>query len=791
MKEKIFNKWLVLFILIQPLFDVITSFMTKFGISVTVGIFVKIIILGLMVFYLLIVDKNKRKLNFLCIGLIFIFCIGNLCCNYHKMQASFVSYAGYLMKYIYFLITLLYFIKWNQNGHMIKLNELRIPFVIIALTMFLSWITGSAFDTYLASSGKSGTSGWFFSGNEIGALLSIIFPITLYNAFYNPKSHKWEIVVAIIIGIALLTLGTKVGLLGYFLTIFGYLVYRILTIKNYKFDYRFAICIVALLIPLFMWKNIPAIHNTQMKYEVLDIDNENITKEEKKERMNYLIYSGRNRYVSQMIEKRKNINILEMVFGTFYLRTDNTILITEQDLYDIYFLFGIFGFLMFIVPFIYLLFNCLKNCFKKIKVKIFDIKLILCLLSLILGIGVSIMSGHTILAPSVSTFLLIIFINFYARCFEKKENTKENLLIGSVHLEIGGIERTLISLLKNINYKKYNVDLMLLKPSGAFFDEIPQEVNVITPYNSKLMKKIVSTNNFICKIIKHLCFNYITGKIFSTNKNYKTAISYSGYYSFVDMYVGSSNASKKIIWVHTDVKYLYDHDLKYQKKFNRVKNKYNKFNLVVGVSEGVKESFESIMPKYKGKVTYMWNLLNFDDPNKTINLKLSGKCKIIAVGRLCTQKRFDKIIKALTLVKEDVIVYIVGDGVLKEQLVDLAHKEKVDNKIEFLGALDNVTSVIKQADLFLSTSDFEGLPTVLMEALLCNVPIVATDVCGNNDIYKYIAPKGSMILCKNDITSISKAITMACHGKTSKNFKFDVKKYNQNILKKFYKLIGD
>ena len=78
-----------------------------------------------------------------------------------------------------------------------------------------------------------------------------------------------------------------------------------------------------------------------------------------------------------------------------------------------------------------------------------------------------------------------------------------------------------------------------------------------------------------------------------------------------------------------------------------------------------------------------------------------------------------------------------------------------------------------------------------MEALLCNVPIVATDVCGNNDIYKYIAPKGSMILCKNDITSISKAITMACQGKTSKNFKFDVKKYNQNILKKFYKLIGD
>lgn len=791
MKEKIFNKWLLFFILIQPLFDVITSFMTKFGISVTVGIFVKVIILGLMVFYLVFVDKNKRKFNFICLGLIFVFCIGNLYCNYDNIRVSFVAYVGYLMKYVYFLVVLLYFIKWYQNGHMIKLNELRIPFVIIALTMVLSWITGSAFDTYLESSGKIGTSGWFFSGNEIGALLSIIFPITLYNAFYNSKSHKWEIVLAIIIGIALLALGTKVGLLGYFLTIFGYLVYRILVIKKYKFDYRFAICIVALLIPLLMWSNIPAIHNTQMKYEVLDIANETITKEEKQERVNYLIYSGRNRYVSQMIEKRKDINILEKIFGTFYLRGDNTILITEQDLFDIYFLFGIFGFLMFIVPIIYLIFKCLKICFKNIKTRFFDIKLIMCLLSLVLGIGVSTMSGHTILAPGVSTFLLIILINFYDRCHKRNEEIKENLLIGSVHMEIGGIERTLISLLKNIDYKKYNIDLMLLKPSGEFFDEIPKEVNVITPYNSKIMKKIVLSNNFICKIMKHLCFNYITGKIFATNKKYKTAISYSGYYSFVDKYIGGSNAVKKIIWVHTDVKYQYDHDLKYQKKFNRVKNKYNKFNLIVGVSEGVQKSFESLMPKYKDKVTYMWNLLSFDDQNKTTNLKLSGNYKIIATGRLCIQKRFDKMLKALALVKDDVMLYIVGDGILKEQLINLAHKEKVDNKVKFLGSLNNVTSIIKQADLFLSTSDYEGLPTVLMEALLCNVPIVATDACGNSDIYKYIAPKGSMILCKNDIHSISKAITMAKHGNISKNFKFDVKKYNKNVLKKFYKLIGD
>ena len=108
-----------------------------------------------------------------------------------------------------------------------------------------------------------------------------------------------------------------------------------------------------------------------------------------------------------------------------------------------------------------------------------------------------------------------------------------------------------------------------------------------------------------------------------------------------------------------------------------------------------------------------------------------------------------------------------------------------------LGEQSNIQSILRQADLFLSVSDYEGLPTVLLESLLCNIPIVATDVCGNSDIYRYIAPKGSMILCKNNIPSISKAILKAYRGSLHKKIKFDLGNYNNENMKKFYKIVGE
>lgn len=792
MQNKIFNKWLPVFILIQPLFDVLTSFMTMAGINVTVGILIKMLILFLMGIYLLFFDKYKRHYNYICFGLIIVLCLGNVYFNLDVLKSHFSEYAGYLMKYVYFIVVLLYFIKWYKNGNSIKLHQFRLPLFIIAMVFLLSWISGTAFATYLPESGKDGSSGWFFSGNEIGALLSIIFPIALYNGLHNPNSHRWENVLTIIIGIALLALGTKVGLLGYFITIIGYLVYRLMTIKKIKLDSKFTIVLVCLIFSGLLWPHIPAVYNTAQRYNDLDIDSELITQEEREEKINYLIYSGRNGYIAKMVQMRKNISAGERLFGKFYEREDKTLFITEQDPFDIYFLFGIVGIILLLVPLLYVIFSSLKICFKEIKVRFFDIKTAMCLLSIILALGVSTMSGHTLLAPSVSTFMILILMAFYVRCRESIDSDdKTKVLIGSVHMEIGGIEKTLINLLKRIDYKKYKVDLFLLKPEGAFLKYLPQNVEVITPYDSKIMRKIVLSNNVVCKVIKHLFFNYYTGSWFTTNREYDVAISYAGYYPFVDAYIGAVKADKRLIWLHTDIEYSYKHDERYRKRFDRTKFKYDKFDKIVGVSEGVKESFEKVLPEYKEKTTYMWNIIDFALNSDKSSIKLDGKYNIVCIGRLCQQKRFDKVIDVASSLPDDIKIYIVGGGELFDSLNASIKEKKLEDKVILLGECKNVQSILKQANLLLSVSDYEGLPTVLMESLICMVPIVATEVCGNKDIYKYIAPKGSMVMCKNNVPSISKAIIKAYNGPKHKSFKFDLNNYNKENMNKFYKIIGE
>lgn len=791
MQDKIFNKWLPLFILIQPLFDVITSFMTTAGFNLTIGIIVKMFILLLMGIYLVFVDKYKRKYNFIFIGILLFLCIGNVVFNFDILKGHFSEYAGYLMKYIYFVLVLFYFIKWYKNGNYIELHKFKLPFIIIALSFIISWITGTAYSTYLGNSDKWGNSGWFFSGNEIGALLGIIFPIALYNGLHNPNCHKWENILTIIIGIALLALGTKVGFLGYFGTIICYIFYRLLIIKKIKLDKKFVFGLLFLLIPLVFWNNIPAIHNTSIRYEHLDINNEQLTEEERNEKMDYLIYSGRSQYVSQIMSFRKNINVGERFFGKIFERDKNNIYITEQDPFDIYFMFGLYGFLIIFSLILYVIISSLIYVIKDIRNNFFDIELVMIFISIVLALGVAFMSGHTLLAPSVSTLMILIMVNLYVRSRVKMNDDKKSILIGSVHMEIGGIERTLISLLKRIDYDKYNVDLMLLKPEGEFYNEIPKEINIITPYDSKFLKKIVLSNNKFCKIIKHLLFNYYTGWLFAINKHYDTAISYSGYYSFVDMYVSYSHANKKLIWVHTDVEYNCKNDEKYFRKFERTKNKYKKFYNIVGVSEGVKNSFDKIMPEYKDKTIFLWNIIDFSENKKNDEILLEGNYKIVTIGRLCKQKRFDKIIDIANDLPGDIKIYIVGGGELYNDLIIKIKEKQLEDKIILLGKQSNVQSILKQAHLFLSVSDYEGLPTVLLESLLCNTPIVATEVCGNSDIYKYIAPKGSMILCKNNISSISKAILKAYKGSFHKKIKFDLENYNDKNMKKFYKIIGD
>ena len=103
---------------------------------------------------------------------------------------------------------------------------------------------------------------------------------------------------------------------------------------------------------------------------------------------------------------------------------------------------------------------------------------------------------------------------------------------------------------------------------------------------------------------------------------------------------------------------------------------------------------------------------------------------IMGIGRLEKQKNFQLLIKAHKLLLERNInnnLVILGQGSQEMYLKSLIQKLSVEKSVIFLGFQENPYKYLKQADIFVQSSIYEGLPTVLIEALVLNIPVVATN----------------------------------------------------------------
>jgi glycosyltransferase involved in cell wall biosynthesis len=100
---------------------------------------------------------------------------------------------------------------------------------------------------------------------------------------------------------------------------------------------------------------------------------------------------------------------------------------------------------------------------------------------------------------------------------------------------------------------------------------------------------------------------------------------------------------------------------------------------------------------------------------------------VVAMGRLVEQKDFATLIRAMARLPEPVRLIILGEGPRRRSLEDLAAQLGVAERVALPGFVDNPYPYLAQADVFASSSRWEGLPTVLIEALAFDTPIVATD----------------------------------------------------------------
>ena len=359
-------------------------------------------------------------------------------------------------------------------------------------------------------------------------------------------------------------------------------------------------------------------------------------------------------------------------------------------------------------------------------------------------------------------------------------------------INCGGAERVLIDILNNFDYSSNEVDLLQIIGGGDLCNEIPEDVNILTAWNSyslnyKFANKlsIKFSNNFLFKrkLQKILC-----------NKKYDVAISFLEGMPLKIHSLVTSVAKRNYSWVHCDI-----YTNPYEKELFRKNDDlcaYNKMDSVICVSSDTKNAFIKRFPNCQSNVNVIYNPLDFTKIKKlsTEYLVNNTDYTIVVVGRLVSQKRIDRVIRIAKKIKEEnlpITIQIIGDGVLKSKLSDYAKSLNIDKHIQFLGYLKNPYPYIKAANLLLSTSEYEGFSLVICEAMCLDIPVVSTKTCGPIEILdnnKY------GILCDQNDDSIYCAIKLLYSDKElsqkySKGGYDRVKMFSiENCMNKIYKL---
>jgi glycosyltransferase involved in cell wall biosynthesis len=148
---------------------------------------------------------------------------------------------------------------------------------------------------------------------------------------------------------------------------------------------------------------------------------------------------------------------------------------------------------------------------------------------------------------------------------------------------------------------------------------------------------------------------------------------------------------------------------------------------VVCCSQGVKKDFDQL---FNSQFT-SYHIYNPVDINfiktKSIEFKPKYSNYLVHVAKFKEQKRHDILIKAYHQSGVKDVLILVGDGPTQERCLELVNDLELNEKVIFVGFQSNHYPFIKHAKLMLLSSDFEGLPTVIMESLALNTPVISTD----------------------------------------------------------------
>lgn len=357
----------------------------------------------------------------------------------------------------------------------------------------------------------------------------------------------------------------------------------------------------------------------------------------------------------------------------------------------------------------------------------------------------------------------------------------KKILFAMDSLGVGGAEKSLITLLNILSNKNYKIELILIREEGLFLTQLPSSISILRNVNPLQFLGVSPKNisfyikNGIPFLFKKI-YRYQKAKKSHTlaipqalwkfwekdikvlDTEYDVAISYlEGITNY--FVIEKVNAKKKFLWIHNEYS-----KLKYNNFFDY--SFFKKADNIVTISELCKQDLIKNFPELSNKFIVLENITNADKikqlAEESINdnsmfTKVKG-LKLLSIGRLAPQKAYDLALQAAYILKENNINFtwfIIGEGPMRKSLEELRKNLQLDKHIYFIGLQTNPYKYMKQADIIIQSSRFEGKSIAIDEAKVLCKPIVSTNY---NTIKDLIQDKKNGIITNMTAEDLSNGI---------------------------------
>ncbi len=325
---------------------------------------------------------------------------------------------------------------------------------------------------------------------------------------------------------------------------------------------------------------------------------------------------------------------------------------------------------------------------------------------------------------------------------------------------LGGAERVFSDLARGFSERGHDVELVIGNTDNAvYLDLIPDNVCVVNLKVKRMRRSLPALIGYLHKNKPDIvlatradsCPFVVLAKIFSKVKTAIVLREANTLSSDLSKYRGGKRLLLSLF----------------------IKTLYPLADMIVGVSEGVKEDLKKFLKIKGGKLCTIYSpivteelFINASKPCDHPWLQNKDIPVILSVGRLAFQKRFDLLIKAFAIVRQqrNARLLILGEGEERLQLESLAADLKLREDINLAGFEPNPFKYMSRANLFVLSSDWEGLPGALVQALACGCPVISTDCpSGPREILKN--GRLGRLIPMGDVKAMAAAIEEALNQK--------------------------